>query len=172
MARQSGNYRCEALGQRIVTIKRNRLRNTSQPTNGYAREIWLPLTRMATCKLLTARRHSSAAVESLFQVSLWRLYCCRHPSVQEAAVVGIPDEKWGERPFAVVVLTPAGAVSNRTHEDISDKLRQHLASEFPKFWIPDRFIFVDEIPKTSVGKFDKETLRKRLLSVETRERFL
>lgn len=89
----------------------------------------------------------------------------RHPQVLEAAVVGVPDEKWGERPLAVVVLTPVGAVSNRT-----DALKQHLAAEFPKFWLPDRFIFVDEIPKTSVGKSDKQTLRKRLLSAEKKEK--
>ena len=89
----------------------------------------------------------------------------KHRSVREAAVVGIPDKQWGERPFAVVAL------AENTDDDISDSLRQHLAYEFPKFWIPDRFIFVDEIPKTSVGKSDKETLRKRLLSVETRETF-
>ena len=94
----------------------------------------------------------------------------KHPYVHEAAVVGIPDEKWGERPFAVVALTPVGAVSNRTDADISDILKQQLALEFPKFWIPDRFVFVDEIPKTGVGKFDKQTLRKRLLSAETKEK--
>ncbi|MDD9973175.1 MAG: fatty-acid--CoA ligase, partial [Candidatus Poribacteria bacterium] len=67
-------------------------------------------------------------------------------------------------------LTPVGAVSNRTDADISDTLKQHLSVEFPKFWIPDRFVFVDEIPKTSVGKSDKQTLRKGLLSAETKEK--
>ena len=95
----------------------------------------------------------------------------KHRYVHEAAVVGIPDKNWGERPLAAIVLTPVGAVSNRTDANISNMIRQHLASEFPKFWIPDRFVFVDEIPKTSVGKSDKETLRKRLIGVETREKF-
>ena len=82
----------------------------------------------------------------------------KHPYVLEAAVVGVPNEEWGERPLAVVVLTPVGAVSNRTDTDIADTLRQHLIPEFPKFWIPDRFVFVDEIPKTSVGKSDKRAI--------------
>ncbi len=94
----------------------------------------------------------------------------KHPYVQEAAVVGVPNEQWGERPVAVVALTPVGAVSNRTDADISDPLKQYLALEFPKFWIPDRFVFVDKIPKTGVGKSDKQTLRKRLLSAETKEK--
>ena len=107
--------------------------------------------------------------ESISSIAL-ETVLLKHPYVHEAAVVGIPDEKWGERPFAVVALTPVGAVSNRTDADISDILKQQLALEFPKFWIPDRFVFVDEIPKTGVGKSDKQTLRKRLLSAETKEK--
>lgn len=91
----------------------------------------------------------------------------KHPYVREAAVVGIPDEKWGERPVAVVALTPVGAVSNRTDADISDILRQQLAAEFPKFWIPDKFIFADEIPKTSVGKSDKRAILTQLTGTQS-----
>ena len=104
--------------------------------------------------------------ESISSVAL-ETSLLKHPSVHEAAVIGVPDEKWGERPLAVVVLTPVGAVSNQgshpllgrdTDMDIADTLRQHLIPEFPKFWIPDRFIVVDEIPKTSVGKSDKRAI--------------
>lgn len=98
-----------------------------------------------------------------------------HPQVLEAAVVGVPDEKWGERPIAVIVLTPVGTVSNRTDDDLSDALKQQLAAEFPKFWIPDRFVFLDEIPKTSVGKSDKRALLAELASqnlLEKREMFV
>ena len=78
-----------------------------------------------------------------------------HPGVMEAAVIAIPNERWIERPLAVVVLTPdAGAVTE-------DELVLHLDSNFPKFWVPDKIAFVDEIPKTSVGKFDKKLLRHR-----------
>jgi len=64
----------------------------------------------------------------------------------------VPDRKWRERPLAVVVLMlPAD-------ENTPHLLKQHLATEFPKFWIPDRFVFVDEIPKTSVGKSDKRAI--------------
>lgn len=95
--------------------------------------------------------------ESISSIAL-ETVLLKHPYVHEVAVVGIPDEKWGERPFAVVVL------AEQTDENISDILRQQLASEFPKFWIPDKFVFVDEIPKTSVGKSDKRALLAQLAS--------
>ena len=77
-----------------------------------------------------------------------------HSQVLEAAVIAVPDEKWGERPLAVVVRTEGSAVSE-------DELRAHLAGSFAKFEIPDGFAFADELPKTSVGKFDKKVLRGR-----------
>jgi len=76
-----------------------------------------------------------------------------HPAVAEAAVIAIPDEKWGERPLAVVVLAPGGAATR-------EELRAFLAPDFPKWWLPDGFEFVDEIPKTAVGKFRKTALRE------------
>ena len=101
--------------------------------------------------------------ESISSVAL-ETSLLKHPSVRQAAVIGVPDEKWGERPLAVVVL------SQQIDKDISDIFKQHLSVEFPKFWIPDRFVVVDEIPKTSVGKFDKQALRKQLLTPETKEK--
>ncbi|MBV8065544.1 MAG: long-chain fatty acid--CoA ligase [Actinobacteria bacterium] len=77
-----------------------------------------------------------------------------HPAVAEAAVIAIPDERWAERPLAAVVLK-AGASAN------ADELRDFLAPSFAKFWLPDRFEFVAEIPKTSVGKFRKTALREQ-----------
>jgi fatty-acyl-CoA synthase len=76
-----------------------------------------------------------------------------HPAVAEAAVVAVPDAKWDERPLAVVVLRD-GAVAS------ADELREFMAPRFPKWWLPDRFEFVAEIPKTTVGKFRKTELRE------------
>jgi fatty-acyl-CoA synthase len=77
-----------------------------------------------------------------------------HPAVLEAAVVGVPSEKWDERPVACVVKKPDQDVTK-------DELIEFIAPSFPKWWLPDDFVFVDEIPKTSVGKFDKKVLRER-----------
>lgn len=79
-------------------------------------------------------------------------FLLKHPQVLEVSVVGIPDKTWGERPIAVVILDEG------VNEDIIQLLKQHLATEFPKFWIPDRFVVVDEIPKTGVGKIDKNAI--------------
>ncbi len=78
-----------------------------------------------------------------------------HDEVLEAAVIAVPDEKWSERPLAVVVRTSDGGVSG-------DDLRQFLTSRFAKFEIPDRFVFAGALPKTSVGKFDKKVLRAQV----------
>lgn len=76
-----------------------------------------------------------------------------HPEVAEAAVIAVPHPKWGERPLAAVVLRE-GAETN------SEKLRQFLADRFPKWWLPDAYAFVDEIPRTSTGKYEKKRLRE------------
>jgi len=89
---------------------------------------------------------SSVAVENALMA---------HPKVAEAAVIAVPSEKWSERPLAVVVRAPGGG--DLTHEELS----AHLLSQFPRFWLPDEVVFVEEIPKTSVGKLDKKVLRHR-----------
>jgi fatty-acyl-CoA synthase len=77
-----------------------------------------------------------------------------HPAVVDAAVVAVPHERWQERPLAVVVLRPSAVVE-------PDELRAHLAGSFAKWWLPDAFVFVDELPKTAVGKVRKGELRER-----------
>jgi fatty-acyl-CoA synthase len=82
-----------------------------------------------------------------------------HPAVAEAVVVGIPDEKWGERPLASVVV--------REGEDVSaEDLREFLADKLAKWQLPDSWAFIDEVPKTSVGKFDKKVIRQRFADEE------
>ena len=77
-----------------------------------------------------------------------------HEAVAEAAVIAIPDERWGERPLAVVVLRDG-------HEATGDELRDHLAQEYAKWQLPDRYEFIDEIPRTATGKFKKTALREQ-----------
>jgi fatty-acyl-CoA synthase len=77
-----------------------------------------------------------------------------HPAVAEAAVIAIPDEKWAERPLACVVVREGASVT-------TDELKEFLAPQFAKWWLPDRIEFVGEIPKTSVGKFRKIALREQ-----------
>lgn len=80
-------------------------------------------------------------------------YLLEHPSVAEAAVIGVPDPKWDERPLATVVIKEGLA-----DPDV-EELRAHLAERMAKWQVPERFAFVDEIPKTSVGKLDKKRIR-------------
>ena len=77
-----------------------------------------------------------------------------HPAVLEASVVGVPDDRWQERPLAVVVL----------HDDASatpQELREFLADRVVRWWLPERWAFIDQVPRTSVGKYDKKTIRAR-----------
>jgi len=78
--------------------------------------------------------------------------------VLEAAVISLPDVKWQERPLACVVLRPEAA-GTVTREDIQGYLKDKVA----KWWIPDEIVFLQELPKTSVGKFDKKKLRATVL---------
>ena len=79
-----------------------------------------------------------------------------HPDVLEAAVIAVPHERWSERPLACVVPRP-DARGRLT----ADTLLDHLRTRVARWWLPDAIVFVDEVPKTSVGKFDKKLLRVR-----------
>ena len=87
-----------------------------------------------------------------------------HPDVLEASVVGVPDDKWGERPLATVVRSADSTID-------AEGLREFLGSRVAGWQVPERWAFIDEVPKTSVGKFDKKALRRRYaegdLDVET-----
>ncbi len=83
-----------------------------------------------------------------------------HPKVLEACVVGVPHPKWAERPLACVVPKPEH-VGQISKEEIIEYLRPHVA----KWWLPDEVVFIDAVPKTSVGKFDKKVLRKQYETV-------
>ncbi|MGA5064363.1 long-chain fatty acid--CoA ligase [Streptomyces exfoliatus] len=76
-----------------------------------------------------------------------------HPAVLEAVVVGVPDPRWEERPLACVSLVPGAEVGG-------DELREFLTGRVARWWIPERWSFVDAVPKTSVGKYDKRSVRQ------------
>tara|TARA_R110002167_G_scaffold260718_4_gene467173 strand:- start:65 stop:1693 length:1629 start_codon:yes stop_codon:yes gene_type:complete len=77
-----------------------------------------------------------------------------HPAIKEAAVIAIPDHKWVERPLAALVLADG---SKKVTEE---ELIEFLAFDFVKYQIPDDYVYIDQVPKTSVGKFDKKELRR------------
>ena len=84
-----------------------------------------------------------------------------HPKVLEAAVIGVPHPKWQERPVGYVV-------PRLEHRDTitADEILAHLSERFMRWWLPDEIRFIDEVPKTSVGKFDKKVLREKAEPLE------
>ncbi|CAB4921425.1 unannotated protein [freshwater metagenome] len=84
-----------------------------------------------------------------------------HPDVLEAAVIAKPDERWTERPLACVVVRPGSDTD-------AEALAAYLSGRVAKWWEPDEYVLIPEVPKTSVGKFDKKALRARLESGELR----
>jgi fatty-acyl-CoA synthase len=82
-----------------------------------------------------------------------------HPAVAEAAVIAIPDERWGERPLAAIVLREG-------QEAGPDELREHLSGQYAKWQLPERYEFVDEIPRTATGKFKKIALREQFVDAK------
>ncbi len=88
----------------------------------------------------------------------------RHPNVGEVAVIGVPNEKWGERPIALIVKK-----GELTEKDVLDHLQKFIGIDrIQKWWIPDRVIFVDSMPKTSTGKVDKKELREEYSKPESK----
>jgi fatty-acyl-CoA synthase len=77
-----------------------------------------------------------------------------HPGVVEAAVIAVPDERWSERPLVAVVLEADSSVT-------ADELVAFLTDRVSRWWLPERWVFIEEVPKTSVGKFDKKVLRSQ-----------
>jgi fatty-acyl-CoA synthase len=77
-----------------------------------------------------------------------------HPKVKEASVIAIPDEQWSERPLAAIVLR------DTNDPFATGELQSFLATQFAKYQIPDQYRYINEVPKTSVGKFDKKELRR------------
>jgi fatty-acyl-CoA synthase len=82
-----------------------------------------------------------------------------HPKVLEASVIGVPDDKWGERPLATVVVVEGESLT-------PDELRDYLSERVAHWQLPERWAFIPEVPKTSVGKFDKKALRKQYAAGE------
>ncbi|MGB6152503.1 MAG: long-chain fatty acid--CoA ligase [Pricia sp.] len=77
-----------------------------------------------------------------------------HPKIKEAAVIAIPDKKWSERPLATIVLT------DKENPLSEEELKEFLALDFVSYQIPEKYVFIDQVPRTSVGKFDKKEIRR------------
>ena len=92
---------------------------------------------------------SSVELENLFMT---------HDEVAEASVVGVSHERFQERPIAYIVRTQS---SSTPEEQLIEEFGELVRAEYPKWWTPDEFLFVERIPRTSTGKFDKRALRQR-----------
>ena len=92
-----------------------------------------------------------------------------HPRVAEAAVIGVTDQRWGERPLAYVVLAsdrPASLATDETSTTTKLDLLAFLEQRVPRWWLPDEVVFLDQIPRTSAGKFDKRQLRDAVATAQ------
>jgi acyl-CoA synthetase (AMP-forming)/AMP-acid ligase II len=92
-----------------------------------------------------------------------------HPRVAEAAVIGVTDQRWGERPLAYVVLAsdrPASVATDETSTTTKLDLLAFLEQRVPRWWLPDEVVFLDQIPRTSAGKFDKRQLRDSVAAAQ------
>jgi len=78
-------------------------------------------------------------------------------------VIAKPDERWAERPLACVVVREGAELD-------ADQVAAHLEPRVARWWVPDEYAFIDEVPKTSTGKFDKKVLRQRLADGELADR--
>jgi fatty-acyl-CoA synthase len=81
------------------------------------------------------------------------------PGVAEAAVIAVFHPKWQERPLACVVTSPGVTLTKET-------IHSHLEQQFARWWLPDEIVFIETVPKTSVGKFDKKLLRQQFADFE------
>lgn len=138
-------------------------RRTLRPADKFSEDGWLKTGDVGTISdegFLTLTDRAKDVIKSggewISSVDLENALMS-HPEVAEAAVVAVPDEKWGERPLATVVLTEGSTAD-------FESLRAFLASDVCKIarWqLPERWTIIEAVPKTSVGKFDKKVLRRR-----------
>jgi fatty-acyl-CoA synthase len=133
--------------------------NVEGPDNRFSEDGWfrtgdVVLIHPDGCVELTDRTKDlvKSGGEWISSVSL-ECALMAHPAVAEAAVIAVPHPTWDERPLAVVVLKQGQTTT-------ADELREFLAPNFAKWWLPDTIAFAAEIPRTSVGKFKKSALRE------------